>query len=346
MIEGQVFRHGEVKLSGIEALKGTHNGETAIICCSGTSLSDYDDELAPRAWKRFAINEAVKKLGPAADYWVLADDPIAHEYGKHCNERTTVLCMHQATRIIRELCKSRTIHTVESMPKPGRYHNGFQFYSRATVMIGAVEMARYMGFKRFFIFGLDCFRLKERYYYDGRTPLSNAENEFREDQRVLSGITPGSRIYVTPRLKNMIEKLEIVRASGLWAGLEMWCVGSPNSQQKAIPKLSFEEFLRIASAAIPPASPTVPPPPPRICTVPPVRARGRPRKMPPLASPPVAEVDNRTMEIPFGDGFHGTVPCTTPQIARLQDESTEAELAELRRFAEPPEDPPETRTTT
>lgn len=327
MADGEVFRHGDVKLSGIAALKGKYAGQTAVLCCSGTTLNRYNDDLPPRHWPRFAINEAVKKLGPAANFWVLADDPIVHEYAKHCFPSTTVLCMHQATRIIRELCKSRTIHTVESMPKPGRYDNGFQFYSRGTVMIGAVEMARYMGFTRFFVFGLDCFREKNLYYYDGRTPLSNAENDFREEQRITSGVTPGSRIYVTPRLKNMIERLDIVRDSGLWAGVEIWCVDSPDSQQRGIPKMSIGDFAKIATEEPTPSPATIPPEPARICTVPPTtttcpsvsvisttppRGRGRPRKYPPPAEP--AE-----KRIPFGDGFYGTVPTPPPEDPPVQD---------------------------
>ena len=109
-------------------------------------------------------------------------------------------------------------------------------------MIGAIEMARYMGIDTFYIFGLDCFRKKSQYYYDGRRPEAYSENNIQETYRVIHEVPTHSRIYVTPRLKRMILKLKEVAAAGLWQGTKIYCVNSPWSQQKTIPKISMEEF--------------------------------------------------------------------------------------------------------
>jgi len=271
-MEQRVFRHGGTKLTGIKKLRNKFKGQTAVICCSGTTFKSFDDKMIPPEWTVFAINETIRKLQARANYWVLSDDPIILEYAQFCPPATDVLCMHEGTKIIRRHCKSDNIHTVESMAKVRHYDNGFEFFSRGTVMIGAIEMARYMGFKTFYIFGHDCYRLKDEYYYDGRKPIPLSENNLNEGQRVIHKMPVGSRVYVTPRLKAMIGKLEMLSDFGLWKDIEVWCVNSPLSQQKVIPKMGLEEFqtrveewqnakskeIRVVSPEEAPTSPTTP----------------------------------------------------------------------------------------
>jgi hypothetical protein len=249
---GQVVRHGDEVLTGIKELRGIHRGETAVVCCAGTTLASYDDAVAPREWVRFAVNGGIRKLKDRAEYWVFSDDPIVHEYRQDLTPSTTILCMHQATGIVRKYCShAKRIFTVESMGgKVLDFADGFHFWSRGTVLIGAIEMARWMGFSRMFIFGLDCYRRLTQYHFDGFVPQHASENDFTpEDIRVTSGIAPGTKsdVYVTPRLREMVERIDDIRASGLWNGMELWCVGSPNSQQRAIPKMTAEQFARACS---------------------------------------------------------------------------------------------------
>lgn len=240
-----VFRYAGRELSGINELKDTHKGETAIICAAGTTLREYDDSWAPKEWARFAVNEAIVKLGEAADFWVLADTPIVHEYADKCPKNTVALVMRQATALVDKI-PAKKCYTVDSMAEVKRFTNGYQFFSRGTVLIGAIEMARFMGFKRFFIFGLDCFRTYEAYYFDDRRPIYASESRRPpECDRVRTGVPPSVRIYVTPKLKKMIVKLREAKEAGLWKDLELWCVNSPYSQQDAIPKMTREEFLAL-----------------------------------------------------------------------------------------------------
>ena len=252
-----VYRHQGTVLSGISHLKNSYRGETAVIGCSGTTFSDYDDSWAPKTWKRFAVNETIRKL-QSADFWVLSDNAIVHEYAQFCPETTTVLCMHEATEIIRKRCpQAKEIHTVESMNRCRDYKNGFEFYSRGTVLIGAIEMARYMGFKRFFVFGCDCYRLSDRYYYDRRKPIPITEKQFNPRQPLVDKRNPLPRdikIFVTDRLKNMIKKLNVIRDSGLWYGIDIYCVNSPYSRQEAMRKISLSEFKEIVAGERKPKS--------------------------------------------------------------------------------------------
>ena len=253
-----IYRHAGVKLTGIENLKGSREGETALVLCSGTSLKTYDDTIAPAEWSRFAINEGLSKIPNTADFWVLSDDPIVLEYSRFVEPVTTVLAMHQATERIGKFCKTaKEIRTVESMAKIRNYDNGFEFFSRGTVMIGAIEMARYMGFKRFFVFGCDCYRKLNEYYHDGRNPVPLSEKNFDERQlvRTEEALPREDKPYVTARLRRMIEKLDDVVASGLWDDIELFCVNSPYSQQNAMPKISMDEFREIVrSEAEPPSA--------------------------------------------------------------------------------------------
>jgi hypothetical protein len=259
MPEQQIFRHGSTVLSGIKQFKNAFPGGTAIMCCSGTSFKRYDDRLAPKTWKRFAINETIRKM-QEADYWVLSDSQIVKEYATLCPKETTVLCMNEATAIVRKrVSQAKEIHTVESMRKPLDYDNGFEFFSRGTVLIGGIEMARYMGFRRFFVFGCDCYRLADEYYYDGRTPIPISEKRFDRHRRDFHGLPTEARVYITERLKLMIDKLEV--AKKLWGDIEIHCVDSPWSRQKTMPLMELAEFKSIIAEESKPK-------------------RGRPRKKP------------------------------------------------------------------
>lgn len=239
-----VYRYAGKPLTGIDDLKGTAPCEEAVIGCSGLSFDRYDDSIPPPEWPRVAVNESIRKLR-SAEWWVLADDPILYEYADVAPADVKILAMQQATAIIGRFAKGRRYWTVESMSKIAPYDNGHQFYSRGTVLIGAIEMLRFIGFRRFFVFGCDCYRTKAAYYYDGRAPIPLSEKHFVENQRVRGH--EGEKIYVTPRLKNMIDRLGAVKRSGLWDGIEVWCVDSPHSQQDAFPKMSIDVFRDLAA---------------------------------------------------------------------------------------------------
>jgi hypothetical protein len=231
--------------TGIEMLKGRHADDPddpiAIFCCAGTTLNAYDDGIPPYIWPRFAVNSAIRKLGELADYWCLADIPILDQYAADLAPPTEVLAMHESGPEARKrlAVAPNLVYTVDSTPEPVTYGDGLRFFSRGTVLIGALEMARYMGIRTAYVFGLDCYRTRAAYYYDGRTPP-----KAHEAKPSRADLVPGLpfEAYVTPCLRRMIEKLDLARSAGLWDNLDVWCVGSPHSQQRAIPKLTLEEF--------------------------------------------------------------------------------------------------------
>lgn len=248
----KVYMFRDTKLTGIGKLKNIHQGRKVALCCSGTTFENYEDSNVPGDFLRVAVNEAIRKLSDVADYWVLSDIPIVLEYAHFVKPQTTVLAMHESSTKINRFCKTaKAIYTVDSMPKPGKYDNPYEFYSRGTVMIGAIEMLRFMGVREFFVFGLDCFALRDKYYYDGRRPVPLSEKRINQATRIKRDLPPEVRIFLTPRLSNMVKKLDEVAASKLWQDTEVFCVASPYSQQKAIPKMSLDEFLAYTKPADP-----------------------------------------------------------------------------------------------
>ncbi len=236
------------RLTGLADLKGTLEGKDVVIGCSGPTFSTYDDHEVPDHVIRVGLNEGIRKWTEdgkrPADYWVFSDTPILEEYSHLYQEGTKCLIMHEATQSWRRFIPKADVYTVNSMEEIREYDNPYQFFSRATVMIGAVEMLRYMGAKRFFIFGLDCFRTDKGYYFDGRTPIPNTEKRTLETERVRAGDAPaGMRLFLTSKLRRMVDKLDKVKASGLWDGIEVYCVSSPYSQQRALAKITFAGAL-------------------------------------------------------------------------------------------------------
>ena len=242
-----VYRHGGKELSGIVEMRGTHKGRTAAICCSGTTLRDLDLNIIPEEWIKVGVNEGIRKLGAMADHWVLSDTPIVRQYSKICPSGVHILAMHQATLTIEAACPKNKVSTVESKMESRNFDNGYLFFSRGTVLIGAIEMLRYMGIRKIYIFGCDCFRKEgdDGYYYDGRKPPLTSERMTYPFERVTSKTVPHTeRLYVTVRLKRMIIKLQEAKESGLWDKMKIYAVNTPYSQQTAMPLIDLEEFAQ------------------------------------------------------------------------------------------------------
>ncbi len=241
--QAQAQRFAGVKLTGIEKLKGKLDGEEAAIFCSGTTLKDLHLEVIPDHLVRVAVNEGIAKRDLKPDYWVLSDTPIVSEYAKVCPRETVILAMHEATRSIKAFAP-REVFTTMSQTQIKTWDDGVNFFSRGTVLIGAVEMLRYMGVRRFYIFGMDLFRTKKAYYFDGRRPPLASECQTYDTERCQGeGLGRTCDMWTTSRLKRMQEKLEAIKKAGHWDDLEMFVVNSPHSQQNLIPKITIEEFV-------------------------------------------------------------------------------------------------------
>ena len=262
--EAYKFRR-KTRLTGICDLKDTKKGKTAVIWCSGPTFSSYKDTEIPEDWERFSVNETIKRDWPGwggrnPEYWVLSDIPVVEKFFRHCPPESTILAMHRATETIVDRCPKNKIYTVNSMPDTQikTFDNGYEFFSRRTVMIGAVEMARYMGFNRFFVFGLDLFRLPSKYYYDGKEAIWMGERRSPEKFliRGKDNRCEGQRIYQTPNLRGARLMLWEVKKAGLWSDIDIHVVGSPISQQDTVPKMSKEAFEKILSKEKPVSVPS------------------------------------------------------------------------------------------
>lgn len=239
-------------LTGIEELEGTLEGRSAAIWASGPTFADYNDGLVPEDVVRVAINETVKSPPATPDFWVLSDTIIVEKFARYCPAETKVLAMHMASLSIDAHCGADEIFTVNSMPEPPEeYDNPFQFFSRKTVVIGAVEMLRFMGVKRFFFFGFDAFRTAKAYYFNGDNAFAMGEQRVGRQFQIMGKVHNGQQIFCTPNLsmgRNMVHRAR----KALWdpAGVELWNVNSPNSQQTAIANITWAEFVAIFDAEL------------------------------------------------------------------------------------------------
>lgn len=244
-----VYRYSGKRLTGINELKGCIK-TPVVILGSGTSLRKLDWRWIPAGWPVFAVNEAVACKPGRNDYWVLSDKPIVREYGGKVAPVTTILAMHEATHTIEAACPKNKIYTTNSMSEVKPYRNGYEFFSRGTVLIGAIEMAKWMGAKEFYIFGLDCYRheggIQGGYYFDGRRPKVATEHLQIDRERVRLRGQGAPRIYVTRRLAKMINRLKAAKDAGLWKKIKVHCVNSPWSQNGVFPHMTAEEFQEIA----------------------------------------------------------------------------------------------------
>lgn len=228
-------------LTGLEDVKDALAGRDIVITCSGPSFEAYDDQLIPSHVIRVAINETIAIFDDdnrPADYWVFSDQPIIEEYHKYHHKNTRLLVMHEATQTFRNYLPGADAHTVNSMARIQEYDNPYQFYSRGTVLIGAIEMLRYMGARRFFVFGCDFYRTQDAYYFDQeKQPRFAAEARLLDTERIqFEGLPDDVRLYATPNLRKMSDKMNRIKAAGLWDNLEAYCVASPWSQQNALEK--------------------------------------------------------------------------------------------------------------
>lgn len=233
----QVFRYAGRKLTGVGKLKGKHSGRPAIIACSGPTFELFNLSWITPGTIVFSVNETIRKLGDSATYWVLADPPIIDEYKEFCPASVTVLAMRQAASFA-NLKTHHEVYTVNSLREIKDYDNGYEFFSRGTVMIGAVELGRWFGIRDFYVFGLDCYRTETQYYYDNRVHPVSSENVANKAHRVKDGV------YVTQKLKKMIVKLEETKKSGLWDNINVWCLNSPDSQQKSVEHMDLGDFFK------------------------------------------------------------------------------------------------------
>lgn len=244
------FTFRETILTGLADLKDSHQHQTAVMCGSGPTFATYQNATIPKSWVRFALNETIRTLGENANYWVLSDEPIVNRFSRYCLPSTRILAMHRASQLINKTCAQHWIRTVNSMDEIRDYKNGYEFFSRRTILIGAIEMARWLGFTRIFIFGADFYRLQNAYYYDGTEAISQSERFVTQQQEVQGVRHNGSRIYQTRALFDASQMLLKMKRSGLWDNLSIHVVNSPVSQQEAIPKMGLDEFSAIIKAEV------------------------------------------------------------------------------------------------
>lgn len=204
--------------------------KSAVILLPGLTLMDYDNELIPAAWPRIAVNSALRVVAEDATAWLVSDERVIPDYWRLAGATVSWWGTKDTARDVQ---RRVTIggETKESCPP-----------------VAALEIAQKLGCERAFFFGLDCYRTRDEYYFDGGRPRDRAERRCKRSTRLRNVDLPlADQIYITDALKAVIEGLaEAKKRHNLW-GMEVWSVASPKSCQKTITAMESEDFFQLVA---------------------------------------------------------------------------------------------------
>lgn len=231
----------DYELTGVGHLKdAAPSHKRAIIFASGPTLSEVGEEDLKKMGRLpiFGINEVVRDFEP--DWWITSDQTSVTRYAKYVKTNTRVLTTHRACHWIEaalpEHVKGDTLLSVLAAPQVQEYDNPFEFYSRRTTAIAAIEFLRYAGFKTIYVFGLDHFCTDSMYYYFGNDGMKRPKRTPKVVQHY-----KGDRVKVTPTLEAGAVALESANEK-LWDKIDVVIVNSPMAMIDGFEHLTKDEF--------------------------------------------------------------------------------------------------------
>jgi len=197
----------------------------AIVCCPGTTLKNYDDSLPLDNWPRIVVNSAIRGVGKAT-HWVITHPSALSDGAGFISDKITnysvEAAMEPAKRQLKKVKKLKAI----SIPS------------------AVYEVTKELGITKIYWFGLDCYCEKGSYYFDETKIHHLTERRIQRRQRVRD--IP-ERLFVTPKLENLINRFNRVAHAGEIGTIEQYCVGSEYSQQKIIQNIDLETFQEMVA---------------------------------------------------------------------------------------------------
>lgn len=183
----------------IDYLKGGNDGMDCWIVGTGPSIDDIDLSRIPRVdhTRIFALNGAILWFDMPGDnaWWVFTDKRVLHEIGGEVQTFKTLRC----------LCYKQTMEMMRSWRCSGRWveYSREAFRQKRTCAETAILLARYLGFSRAFLVGVDGFATKEdarpytrklpvkrkRCYFMEEGVLSSNKNSMRDMTTALNALS-------------------------------------------------------------------------------------------------------------------------------------------------------------
>lgn len=199
------------RFSNIESLKGTKNGKRCFIIAGGPSLTK-EDIIKLRDEDTFAVNNLFRwfdQLEWIPSYYCCIDpinlDRFSEQYSIKYSELAKERCFFNSHsyKAVSKQTKSKKItylpisaldHNYKKMSKRFKYSQDLLWgiYGMYTVVIAAITVAAYMGYKEVYLLGVDCNYMGSRLYaIDDKTRdkqlLNNHDAAFETQTNMING---------------------------------------------------------------------------------------------------------------------------------------------------------------
>lgn len=172
--------------NNVSDLWNTWIGVDAFVCGTGTSLNGFRWEILndrPNSIT-IALNDAVKASGFRPNFHLFSDIGIWKRYWNLAlDKRTAVVCQRRARdQFIRtEGCKfkDQVFHFNHVSVIKGLKENDDSLFVSRTVATGGICLAWKLGARRIFLLGVDGYKKRDAYYWDGsqKPPERRREKE-------------------------------------------------------------------------------------------------------------------------------------------------------------------------
>lgn len=174
------------KEKGIMNLLGAHRGRDIFIVGTGTSLARFKFEKLNRRIT-IALNDALMIPGFVPKYHIFADIGIWKRYRNlEIDPSIKIICQpkargyfqsHTACKFKDQIWHFNHVCEVRAM----KDHNN-DLYVQRTVATAGICLAWKFGANRIFLLGVDGFKLKDSYYWDGSVKPKERRPSEREDK--------------------------------------------------------------------------------------------------------------------------------------------------------------------
>ena len=193
-----------------------------MLLCPGPPLRDFDVDTIPKGMATMSTNLALTKH-PLSHYWVFTEMSHIGICSPHYDPNTTKMIIPEAWS---GASLDGDVYTMSSKHKP---QGG----------LWSIAIAAMLGFKNIYIFGLDCFREEDNYYFlDYIRPPKLTENRLIGHERIYG--RAGKRYYFTKGLRELTERIKEVLNSGI--KINVYIVNSPWSKVDGVEHITTDEF--------------------------------------------------------------------------------------------------------
>ena len=176
----------------VDSLKNKHSGKSGVLFCPGPTLADLNPESIPSDCIVIAANIGIMQ-GVVPDYWVLTN--------WEARSKGVSFLFPDKTKLIVPEGQFPSDDPRHDDPLESAYGMEVNKEPRSPIM--GIVAANIMGLTHLDIFGLDCFRTEDYYYFQkGIRHRNLTENRLIGYERIYGPVA--YKAYQTKRLKELV----------------------------------------------------------------------------------------------------------------------------------------------